>query len=131
MKQLQNRNLIRIRLQFSLLNTSVEKKQEITLLSGLQVTQSYDKYLGLPTLVGKSHTQAFSGIKDRVWNCLNNWKTKFLTQAGREILIKAVVQAIPTYCMSVFLLPMSFCKELQGMMQGFWWGHKENTYKIH
>jgi hypothetical protein len=64
-------------------NTSPEKRTEISQLSGLQVTQCYDKYLGLPTLVGKSRTQAFAGIKDRVWNCLNNWKTKFLTQAGK------------------------------------------------
>jgi hypothetical protein len=82
-------------------------------------------------MVGKSRMQAFEGIKGRIWNCLNNWKPKFLTQAGKEILIKAVAQAIPTYCMSVFLLPKALCREIQGMMQCFWWGHKENTSKIH
>lgn len=46
-------------------------------------------------------------------------------------MIKAVVQAIPTYSMSVFLLPSSLYKELNGLMQRFWWGHKENTSKIH
>jgi hypothetical protein len=112
-------------------NTSPEKRTEISQLSGLQITQCYDKYLGLPTLVGKSRTQAFAGIKDRVRNCLNNWKTKFLTQAGKEILIKAVAQAIPTYCMSVFLLPKILCMEIEGMMQKFWWGHKDNTSRIH
>jgi hypothetical protein len=54
-----------------------------------------------------------------------------LTQAGKESLIKAVMQAIPTYCMSVFLLPKTLCKEIQGMMQRFWWGHKDNTSRIH
>jgi hypothetical protein len=34
-------------------NTSLEKREEISRFSGLQATQSYDKYLGLPTLVGK------------------------------------------------------------------------------
>jgi hypothetical protein len=82
-------------------------------------------------MVGKSCMQAFEGIKGRIWNCLNNWKTKFLTQAGKEILIKAIAQAIPTYCMSVFLLPKALCREIQGMMQRFWWGHKENTSRIH
>jgi hypothetical protein len=99
-------------------NTSPAKRKEIT-LSGLQATQSFDKYLGLPTLVGKSRTQVFASIKDRIWNCLNNWKTNFLTQAGKEILIEAVAQAMPTYCMSVFLLPKTLCKEIQGMMQRF------------
>jgi hypothetical protein len=56
---------------------------------------------------------------------------KFLSQAGKEILLKAVAQAVPTYCMSVFKLPETLCKEINGMMQKFWWGHKENTSKIH
>ena len=58
-----------------------------------------------------------SCIKDKVWDCLNNWKTKFLSKANKEILIKAVAQAIPTYCISVFQLPVGLCKEIQGIMQ--------------
>jgi ribonuclease HI len=112
-------------------NTSQEKRDEISRLSGLCATQCYEKYLGLPTMVGRSRYNSFKSIKDRVWNRLNDWKVKFLSQAGKEILIKAVVQAIPTYCMSVFLLPNTLCKELNGLMQRFWWGHKENTSKIH
>jgi hypothetical protein len=62
-------------------NTREERKREISQLSGLQFTRSYDKYLGLPTFIGKSRVQAFKEIKDRVWNCINNWKVKFLSQA--------------------------------------------------
>jgi hypothetical protein len=82
-------------------------------------------------MVGRSRYQAFKGTKDRVWNRLNDWKIKFLSQAGKEILIKAVIQAIPTYTMSVFLLPNSLCKELNSLIQRFWWGHKDNNSKIH
>jgi hypothetical protein len=112
-------------------NTRVEKKEEITRLSGLQATQCFEKHLGLPAMVGREKYKAFQSIKDRVWTRLNDWKVKFLSQAGKEILIKTVVQAIPTYCMSVFLLPVSLCRELNALMQRFWWGHKKNTTKIH
>jgi hypothetical protein len=73
---------------------------------------------------------AFKGIKDKVWYCIHNWKVKFLSQAGKEILLKSMAQAIPTYCMSVFKLPRAQCKEINGMMQKFWWGRKENQSKI-
>jgi hypothetical protein len=87
--------------------------------------------LGLPTLVVKNRNYAFKAIKERVIRKLNNWKTKLLTLAGKEVLLKAVVQAIPTYSMSVFLLPIGLFKELNRLMQSFWWGHLNNDSKIH
>lgn len=77
-------------------NTSQSKREEITCLSSLSATDKYEKYLGLPTLVGRSRYRAFQGIKDKVWKRLNDWKVNFLSQASKEILIKAVVQAILT-----------------------------------
>jgi hypothetical protein len=33
--------------------------------------------------------------------------------------------------MSVFKLLGALCKEISGIMQNFWWGHKENQSNIH
>jgi hypothetical protein len=87
--------------------------------------------LGLLALVGKSRTSAFKGIKERVWKRIQDWKFKFLSQAGKEILLKAVIQAIPTYCMSVFKIPKALCSEINSMMEKFYWGHKEKDKRIH
>jgi hypothetical protein len=92
------------------------KKQEILTVSGFMEAQLIDTYLGLPSYIGKSKIQSFSNIKDRVQKWLNNWKVKFLSQAGKEVLLKAIVQAIPTYSMSVFQLPATLCKEFEGLM---------------
>ena len=51
-----------------------------------------------------------------------------LSQARREILIKSVVQAIPTYTMSCFKLPLGLCNELE---RTFWWGQQGDRHKIH
>jgi len=63
----------------------------------IKVVECYSKYLGLPAFVGRSKKQVFNFVQDRVWKKLKGWKEKFLSIAGREVLIKSVVQAIPTY----------------------------------
>ncbi|XP_059451233.1 uncharacterized protein LOC132182041 [Corylus avellana] len=103
-------------------NTLTESKVAILEEAGIPATQRYDTYLGLPALVGKSRTAAFRGIIDRVRKRLQDWKLKFLSQAGKEILLKAVIHAIPTYCMSIFLLPKALCVEINTYIRKFWWG---------
>ena len=90
----------------------------------------HNKYLGLPTIIGKSKTQVFVELKDRVAKKLVGWKGKLLSIGGREILIKAIAQAVPTYTMSCFQLPKTLCKDLENMMSNFWWGQRDNENKI-
>ena len=54
-----------------------------------------------------------------------------LSKAGKEVLIQAVAQSIPTYTMNVFQLPMKLCDELNAMCAKFWWGQVGNARKIH
>lgn len=93
-------------------------------------TQRYKSYLGLPALVGRSRTRSFEGLKGQIWDKMHGWKEKFLSQAGKEVLLKAVIQAIPTYTMSVFQLPKTLCRYINSIMSKFWWGIKENGNKI-
>ena len=87
---------------------------------GVEEIRSYEKYLGLPSLVEKNKKVSFNYIKERVWRKLQGWEEQLLSQVGREILIKAVVQAIPTYTMNCFKLPIGLCNELKGLIRKFW-----------
>ena len=88
---------------------------------GAQVIKPHESYLGLPSLVGRSKRNTFTQLKQRVSNKLAGWKEKLLSSAGKEVLIKAVAQAVLSYTMSCFKLPNTLCDELIGMVRQFWW----------
>ena len=91
------------------------------MLGPMQDTR-HKKYLGLPSIIGKSKVEIFAEIKERVEKKLLGWNEKMLSVGGREILIKVVAQAIPTCTMSCFQIPKSLCDEIKGMMRKFLWG---------
>lgn len=84
------------------------------------------RYLGLLSLIGRSNKAGFAHLKDRLWGRIQTRLNKPHLKAGREVLIKSVNQAIPSYYMSVFLLPISTTDELQKMINSFWWGTKKD-----
>lgn len=51
---------------------------------------------------------------------------KTLSSAGKEVLIKAVLQSIPTYIMSCFLLTGYLIKKVESAIRAFWWGSGES-----
>lgn len=93
---------------------------------GISATVSYEKYLG--------DAQRFillrgSGIE--LEKKPDGWKKRFLSQAYKEVLLKAAMQAIPTYGMSIFSLPKTLCKSLNSLMNHFWWGKPDRTKGVH
>ena len=83
-------------------NTTDSQKQDMLRILGVREVDRFDLYLGLPTLIRWAKYHTFSFLKDRVWKKLQSWKCMLLSRAGKEILIKAMAQSIPTYTMSVF-----------------------------
>ena len=80
------------------------------------------KYLGLRVPEGKMHKGRFETTHERLRKRLIDRSEQYVSFGNKEILIKAVAQAIPTYVMSVLLLPVSVCDDLTRMMRQCWWG---------
>ncbi|XP_042979926.1 uncharacterized protein LOC122310106 [Carya illinoinensis] len=111
-------------------NTKEENKKMIKEASNSLVCGNYDKYLGLPTMIGRSSFKTFRILKEMIWKKITSWKNNFLSQAGKEIMIKAVLQAIPTYTMSVFQLPKKLCQEINMLYSRFWWGKQQEGKSV-
>ena len=99
---------------------------------GIREVDRFETYLGLPNLFGRSKYQTFSYQKDKVWKKkIQGWKGQLLSRVGKEVLIKAVAQSIPTYMMGVFQLSVKLCNDLNAMCARFWRGQVGNKRKIH
>ena len=92
--------------------------------------QHYEKYLGLPSFIGRNKKTCLVTMKEWIWARMQGWKVKLLSQARKEVMIKATIQSIPAYSMSVFKLPVSLCKEIEMMIRRFWW-EQGDAKKIH
>jgi hypothetical protein len=64
--------------------------------------------------VGADRSDSFEHLIERIILRINGWKEKLLSIAEKEILLKAVAQAISVYAMSVFLIPKGVCKSYDG-----------------
>ncbi|CAN0925165.1 hypothetical protein LINGRAHAP2_LOCUS34604 [Linum grandiflorum] len=90
----------------------------------LEIQQPLDtgRYLGVPSCVGRNKRAIFKHLKERIWNCIQTWRSQRISSTRREVLIKAVAQAIPTYFMNTFLFTDGMIKEIERLMNGYWWG---------
>ncbi|XP_024156142.1 uncharacterized protein LOC112164137 [Rosa chinensis] len=112
-------------------NVDIGCQEELAEVFGVERVDKHDKYLGLPTKVSYSKIEAFQFIMEKTKNKMKNWKDKTLSVAGKEVMIKSVVQSVPTYVMSCFELPKHLCQEMHRCMAEFWWGDSEKGRKIH
>lgn len=75
------------------------RRSQVGHILGMKISIGNGKYLGLPYLIGRSKSDIFTYLKEKIWKKTHGWKEKLLSKGGKEILIKSVLQAIPTYAM--------------------------------
>lgn len=92
-------------------NLSANDNQLVCDFFDIPLMKLDSKYLGLPSFWGKSKSKAdaYFYLVERALYKMQGWKCSQMSQGGKETMIKSVVQAIPSYAMSCFLLPKSIC----------------------
>lgn len=78
-----------------------------------------EPYLSLPIAFGRNRSKELRGLIDKVRNRVQQWSSQILSTDGKEVLIKACVQAILIYNMSCFLFPKEVVHELNRLVAGF------------
>jgi hypothetical protein len=54
-----------------------------------------------------------------------------MSRSGKETLLKAIIQAIPTFIMSCFQIHVSICEALRKAIVDHWWGIEAGKKKMH
>jgi hypothetical protein len=108
-------------------NTPNDIKGTMSETLGVTEVMGTGRYLGMPSMIGRNKKALFGYLKDRMWKKIQSWSGKHLSKAGREVLVKSVAQAIPSYCMSSLLLPESLGEELEKIINSLWWGSNKST----
>jgi mannosylglycoprotein endo-beta-mannosidase len=63
------------------------------------------KYLGVPVASTKLHVIDWLLVDEKLMKRLDGWKGSTLSFGGRLVLINSCLSSIPTYYMSMYLLP--------------------------
>lgn len=71
-------------------------------------------------MIGRKKHNFFNEVKLKVLNKISNWQHKMFSSGGKEVLIKAVAQAIPAYAISVCKLLRGLCDDILRAIVRFW-----------
>ncbi|CAN1347905.1 Putative ribonuclease H protein At1g65750 [Linum perenne] len=110
---------------------NVDANLKRAIVQKLGCSTGHSRYLGVPTEWGRSRKETFNFLLERMSKIAQPWKSSMLSPTGKETLIKSVIQAIPTYIMSLFLLPNAITNRMNAMLRNFFWLGDPNKRSMH
>ncbi|XP_058198434.1 uncharacterized protein LOC131313954 [Rhododendron vialii] len=99
-------------------NTKIEVKEEIKRILGMEKMKGTKKYLGLPSFWGKSKKESLSYLRDKIVRKTQGWGNKDLNHAGKEVLIKSILQPIPMF---IFMCIKGLLEAVRGSSPSWIW----------
>ena len=86
-------------------------------------------YLGM--LLGTPYKTAsmWNPILERMEKKLSGWKHLYLSKGGRLTLVKSTLSSLPTYYLSLFVIPVAVADRLEHIQRKFLWGSSEECFK--
>ncbi|MFS7970880.1 hypothetical protein Hanom_Chr09g00826111 [Helianthus anomalus] len=87
------------------------------------------KFLGLTIGANMKRVKNWKPVIDKFNSKLSAWKANCLSFAGRMVLAKVVMGALPNYYFSMYLAPKKVVNTLDAIRRDFIWGRKAGKHK--
>lgn len=83
-------------------------------------------YLGMPLGAKSQSKEIWNSVLEKCEKKLVRWKAQYLSKGGRLTLINAVLDALPTYMLTLFPIPAGVVQRLDKLRRDFFWqGNKK------
>ena len=105
------------------LTTNVYRNQaeQIALTIGCKLAEFPFMYLGIPLSDRHLPKTAYLDLLTKLNKRLAGWEARFLSIAGRLVLLNSILSSLPIYYMSVLKLPQWVLSEIDKIRRRFLW----------
>jgi hypothetical protein len=118
-------NLDKSKLYF--FNTPPSVQRHISRLLGIPRSSLPSNYLGIPLSGAAASNISWDNLLLSISNRLSNWTFRPLNIASRLVLLKSILQALPTYLFTALAAPKKVIKAIRSLQRNFLWsGHQPN-----
>ena len=105
--------------QFFSFNTPSITRRNIIRILGFSEGFLPATFLGTPLINTQSRKRSWIELVDKVKKHLSNWTLKSLNPPSHLVLVKSVLQALPTYMFSTMLVPKYILRDLRNVHRSF------------
>ena len=104
----------------------MNRNQQLIEVLGGEIGQLPTIYLGMPLGAKSKVKEIWNGVVERCEKRLSRWKAQYLSRGERLVLINSVLDALPTYLMTIFPIPAKVEERIDAIRRNFLWnGEKE------
>ena len=87
--------------------------ETLALVLGCKIGSLPTSYLGLPLGAPYKSTRVWDAVEERFRKRLSLWKRQYLSKGGHLTLLKSTLSSLPTYFLSLFVIPKRVCARLE------------------
>ncbi|XP_019178346.1 PREDICTED: uncharacterized protein LOC109173561 [Ipomoea nil] len=88
-------------------------------------------YLGCPIYRGRKRVSLFASLVEKIAAKCRGWHSRLLSQGGKSVLIKSVLQGMPMHIFSALDPPKAVIKQIEMIFANFFWGNADGKLKHH